>query len=369
MRFSVVGFNGERSDAISNNTPLGNGYRAFNPVLGRFTCPDSLSPFGMGGINPYVFCSGDPVNRTDPSGHFSVGQWIGMALGLVAGIALSMVTDGAATPAVLSLMSVVGGDTAIGAGAELAAEAIDGVRINWRLVGEAAGLSAVTTVAGFGTGKLIRLKGASTRPFGGLMMDGEAATRGVKRMKTGSSYGEAVHGTFAVKSPESSSSPFSRHFFSREQRLYMKENLVTVNHIQGPIFRGDTRTPDVIFKEGFLARGDDLDISSHIVGNVNSRFISFSKNESVAAFFSNYRASGNVAYFYEVDRLEHAIDISASSVNCQDIDEVIAIDNVPRSRIEGAYKIRVRTVDWSLPGTWIKPEDFMEYMPNPYFKG
>ncbi len=26
---------------------LGNGYRAYNPALQRFTCPDSLSPFGM----------------------------------------------------------------------------------------------------------------------------------------------------------------------------------------------------------------------------------------------------------------------------------------------------------------------------------
>ena len=36
-------------------THLGNGYRAYSPALRRFTCPDSESPFGGGGINPYVY--------------------------------------------------------------------------------------------------------------------------------------------------------------------------------------------------------------------------------------------------------------------------------------------------------------------------
>ncbi|WP_230202737.1 RHS repeat-associated core domain-containing protein, partial [Pseudomonas syringae] len=44
---------------------------AFNPVLMRFNSPDSLSPFGEGGVNAYAYayCEGDPVNRVDPSGH------------------------------------------------------------------------------------------------------------------------------------------------------------------------------------------------------------------------------------------------------------------------------------------------------------
>ena len=50
---------------------LGNGYRAFNPVLMRFNSPDSLSPFGKGGLNAYAYCVGDPVNYSDPAGHIA----------------------------------------------------------------------------------------------------------------------------------------------------------------------------------------------------------------------------------------------------------------------------------------------------------
>lgn len=66
---SLPGFNGERADPISGVTHLGNGYRAYSPILRRFTCPDSESPFGVGGLNPYAYCEGDPINNTDPSGH------------------------------------------------------------------------------------------------------------------------------------------------------------------------------------------------------------------------------------------------------------------------------------------------------------
>ena len=68
----LLGFNGERFDPFTGYYLLGNGYRAFNPVLMRFNSPDSWSPFGKGGINAYAYCEGDPVNRVDPTGH---GFW------------------------------------------------------------------------------------------------------------------------------------------------------------------------------------------------------------------------------------------------------------------------------------------------------
>jgi len=66
---SLLGFNGERRDPVTGSYLLGNGYRAFNPVLMRFNSPDSWSPFGEGGLNAYGYCVGDPVNQVDPTGH------------------------------------------------------------------------------------------------------------------------------------------------------------------------------------------------------------------------------------------------------------------------------------------------------------
>lgn len=131
----------------------GNGYRACNPVLLRFNCPDSMSPFGAGGINPYACCRGDPVNRTDPSGHFSLGQSIGLGLGVIAGMALGMATGGAAMPAVLTLMASVAGGCAIGTVSELASQAIDGRPLDWSQVSISAGEGALAELLGFGIGR------------------------------------------------------------------------------------------------------------------------------------------------------------------------------------------------------------------------
>lgn len=69
---SLLGFNGERPDSITGHYLLGQGKRAFNPVLMRFNSPDELSPFGEGGINPYAYCGNDPINRYDPTGNIPV---------------------------------------------------------------------------------------------------------------------------------------------------------------------------------------------------------------------------------------------------------------------------------------------------------
>jgi len=93
-----TGFNGEFQER--SGVYLLGSYRAYNPVLMCLHSPDSLSPFGRGGLNAYAYCLGDPVNRVDPTGHL---PWWGMtALGLaapalgVAGVALvSQATLGA----------------------------------------------------------------------------------------------------------------------------------------------------------------------------------------------------------------------------------------------------------------------------------
>ncbi|VVO28694.1 RHS repeat-associated core domain-containing protein [Pseudomonas fluorescens] len=66
---SQLGFNGELHEAKTGWYLLGNGYRAYNPRLMRFHSPDSWSPFGRGGLNAYMYCGGEPVRSSDPSGH------------------------------------------------------------------------------------------------------------------------------------------------------------------------------------------------------------------------------------------------------------------------------------------------------------
>lgn len=107
----LPGFNGQQPDPVTGHYLLGNGYRAYNPVLMRFNSPDNLSPFGKGGLNAYAYCGGDPVNRSDPSGHeINTRQllsyvWTGLALfGAIWGVktalpALKAVNNGAATQA------------------------------------------------------------------------------------------------------------------------------------------------------------------------------------------------------------------------------------------------------------------------------
>ncbi|WP_412177811.1 RHS repeat-associated core domain-containing protein [Pseudomonas coronafaciens] len=63
---------------------MGNGYRAYNPVLMRFHSQDSLSPFGEGGLNAYAYGEGDSVNRVDPTGHINIGKFFRRVFGISA---------------------------------------------------------------------------------------------------------------------------------------------------------------------------------------------------------------------------------------------------------------------------------------------
>lgn len=75
----ALGYNGELREGQVGWYLLGNGYRAFNPLLMRFHSPDSWSPFGEGGLNAYTYVMGDPVGYTDPTGHVGFIKRLAMA--------------------------------------------------------------------------------------------------------------------------------------------------------------------------------------------------------------------------------------------------------------------------------------------------
>lgn len=65
---SMTGFTGQLREVELGCYLLGNGHRVFSPSLMRFFSADVLSPFGLGGVNCYAYCHGDPINRIDPTG-------------------------------------------------------------------------------------------------------------------------------------------------------------------------------------------------------------------------------------------------------------------------------------------------------------
>jgi RHS repeat-associated protein len=70
LRPKSLGFTGQIKELGSALYILGSGYRSYSPSLMRFTRTDDISPFGQGGLNAYAYCLADPINHSDPSGHF-----------------------------------------------------------------------------------------------------------------------------------------------------------------------------------------------------------------------------------------------------------------------------------------------------------
>ena len=109
---ALTGFNGERLDPISQVYHLGNGYRNYNPSLMRFNAPDSWSPFGAGGPNPYVYCEGDPINRADPGGHMSWQVGLDLGLGILS-LVSTVLTAGLSVAAAGGMMAALSGAEAV----------------------------------------------------------------------------------------------------------------------------------------------------------------------------------------------------------------------------------------------------------------
>lgn len=86
-----LGFTGQLHEPLLDAYALGNGHRFYSVALSRFQRPDALSPFDKGGIHGYGYCGGDPVNREDPTGQFSLALLPGVSTGISGLTLLSLV--------------------------------------------------------------------------------------------------------------------------------------------------------------------------------------------------------------------------------------------------------------------------------------
>jgi RHS repeat-associated core domain len=146
---SLLGFNGERIDPVLGGYHLGNGYRLYSPSLRRFTSPDSMSPFGQGGINPYAYCEGDPINHTDPTGHVRLGaifEDIVEGIDTAFDVAAAVATGGESLAVAHAISGVVG------IGTEIASQSISGHPTTHKILD---GISILGSITNTGTGLAI----------------------------------------------------------------------------------------------------------------------------------------------------------------------------------------------------------------------
>ncbi|EGX87875.1 RHS Repeat protein [Cordyceps militaris CM01] len=145
---AIIGYNGQYRDPVSGWYHLGHGYRVYNPVLMRFHTPEPLSPFTTGEINAYAYCLGDPINRTDPTGHMSGRNWAMLGVGLVVGILVGIATAGLIiAPTGASIAVEVGAFIASGTASDVLTGAVydvaNGKQPTLESIGEDAAMGAI----------------------------------------------------------------------------------------------------------------------------------------------------------------------------------------------------------------------------------
>jgi RHS repeat-associated protein len=67
-------------------------WRYYDPTIGRFCQPDTIipEPYNPQTLNRYSYCDNNPLNYTDPSGHFA--WFIGAIIGAIIGAVTAAVT-------------------------------------------------------------------------------------------------------------------------------------------------------------------------------------------------------------------------------------------------------------------------------------
>jgi RHS repeat-associated protein len=183
--FSLAGFNGEQLDPVTGLYLLGNGYRAYSPTLMRFLAPDSMSPFGAGGLNAYSYCLGDPVNRVDPTGHISWQSILGIGLSIF-GVVASVLTMGAATPWAAAALGLAVASGLAGIASEVVNELAPGSQAGEILGWISFGLGLASLGAGLAAGAKAAVNAGRKMASAfskGLSPDGKDTAKAAKHFK------------------------------------------------------------------------------------------------------------------------------------------------------------------------------------------
>jgi RHS repeat-associated protein len=96
------------------------GARYYAAWLGRWTSCDPSGP--VEGFNPYHYAGNHPISASDPSGRWSVGTWVAIAVVAVVVVAAIVVTAGAAAAVVGPLAAAAAETGAVAATAAVATE-------------------------------------------------------------------------------------------------------------------------------------------------------------------------------------------------------------------------------------------------------
>ena len=127
------------------------GAREYSPDTGRFLQSDSNITASS---NAYEYAAGDPINLSDPTGHWTVGQIVGTVVAVVVGIAIGTLTFGVGTAGAATYgLAQLAATVAVGAVAGAVSGAlgntvqqlVDGGEFNWQSLG-------IETFVGLGLG-------------------------------------------------------------------------------------------------------------------------------------------------------------------------------------------------------------------------
>lgn len=158
--------------------------------------------------------------------------------------------------------------------------------------------------------------------------------------------------------------------------IFFSKGLEQIN--EAPLYRGDTRTPSLIFREGFKAWGDNLDLHNHIYyGNYlkDSAYVSTTFNQKSALWFPkhNYKEQ---SFLYEINPQTTTVNMEAYLVKAVLNGEVDKFDFLPfLSEHERAIPSKIEAHD--IRGAWqVERQKNLSfkiikgsYIANPNYKG